>query len=528
MLPSPSIDSALVALMRPSLSTAAQLLLPSEPSYESAIQSWNLDATARPPLVILPACTDDVAAAVSFLRNHSLPFTVGGGRHSRFSKREGHVLLSLSLMRSVTVDKAARVVRAQGGALNGDVDKVCATVNMFCSTSYHPSTGIGGLILGGGIGALSRRQGLSIDCLQQVELVTADGKVLRVSDTEQPELFWAMRGAGYNFGVVTEFVLRIQPVGHQLRSLTAEDEAVMAKHALPAQEQLEHKVVRAGLVYPLSQFTSIAQKLQTQYIEPGRDGPLGDRDLTITVGMVNPPNGPIALVTLTHAGDVLRGYAAVDRLVAQLGSPLQPLSAAVRYETYLEHQNALVHIAKPGHYQDRAFIALELSPQFATALQSSFKELAQCAGMEASQIRFWISGVQGAISDHMGETAFSDEQRRGNIVIQVVSQSDRTKMTRSQSNDWLNRTREAILPYCIAPYTNAQTAQVRPHSYRVTRADYHCSIEELHAFRSPNQSLTQSTVCSVDCVAWLCGIVRCQSTASATNQAEMGSYQPVL
>ena len=177
----------------------------------AAILSWNSDFAARPPLVIQPASTADVAAAINFLRSHSLPFTVGGGLHSRFSTRDGHVLLSLCLMRTVTVDKALRLVRAQGGALNDDVDRACATVHMHCPMGTYPSTGIGGLVPGGGLGFLSCRLGLSLDCLQEVELVTADGRVLRVNEREQVELFWAVRGAGYDFGVITEFVLTSTP-----------------------------------------------------------------------------------------------------------------------------------------------------------------------------------------------------------------------------------------------------------------------------------------------------------------------------
>ena len=454
-------------LLAPSLSTGAQLLLPTDPSYKSAIQSWNHDFAVRPPLVILPACTDDVAAAVSFLRNHSLPFTVGGGRHSRFSKREGHVLLSLSLMRSVTVDKAARVVRAQGGALNGDVDKACATVNMHCPMGTYPDTGIGGLVLGGGLGFLSRRQGLSIDCLQQVELVTADGKVLRVSDTEQPELFWAMRGAGYNFGVVTEFVLRIQPVGHQLRSLTAEDEAVMAKHALPAQEQLEHKVVRAGLVYPLSQFTSIAQKLQTQYIEPGRDGPLGDRDLMLGAVMRGSPHGPVVLALFVHTGDVLHAYAALDRLLALLGAPLQPLAEAVHVEPYLALQQVFALFQTPGHHHDRAFFALDFNQQLATACEQSYDQLAHYPGMEKTTFLFLVSGVQSAIGDNVGKTCIGDEQRRGNVFVYVLSHSDADKISRAKILEWCNKTRENIMPHCNTSYTNSSNGQVSAISHQL-------------------------------------------------------------
>ena len=115
---------------------------------------------------------------------------------------------------------------------------------------YARSTGCGGLILGGGIGYLSRRFGLSIDSLLEVELVTAQGEVLRVLADSDAELLCAVEGVGLNFGVITEFVLSVYPVGHVARQLTADDEAIAAKYHLPAQAELKHKLVQGILPYP--------------------------------------------------------------------------------------------------------------------------------------------------------------------------------------------------------------------------------------------------------------------------------------
>ena len=455
--------------------------------------------------------------------------------HSRWSKREGHVLLSLALMRTTTVDKDARLLRAQGGALNDDVDKAGATVPMHCPMGTYPGTGIGGLVLGGGIGFLSRKQGLSIDCLHEVELVTADGQVLRANETQHSELFWAMRGAGYNFGVVTEFVLRIQPVGHQTRSLTAADEAIISKHGLPVQEQLEHKIVRATLPYPQAHFAKIAQTLQSQYIEPGQHGPLADRDLSVGTVMVNSPMGPLALAIFVHTGDVLHAHAALDHYVDLLGPPLQPLSEAVHVETYFELQNSLVPLLGPGHHHDRAFFAINFSEQLATAAQLSFDSLAQYPGMEGTSILFLVSGVGSAIADNVGRTAFSDEQRRGNVFIHVLSQSDREKLSRAKTLEWCNNTREALLPHCNASYTNTYTAQVSVVSlthYRIP----HCSASmsplssvSHPSFVSPTHAHFGSLllVCCV-VVARLCCIVRRQSAATASVETEVGPDQPLL
>jgi FAD/FMN-containing dehydrogenase len=188
-----SVTPALFATLRQSLSADGKVVFPSEADYDSMTQSWNKDFTARPSAVIWVACTADVVAAITFLRHHQLPFTVGCGLHSRYSLRDGHVLVNLGGMRKVTVDPTAKLVRLQGGTRNADLDAECAKYHLHTTAGTNPDTGCGGLVLGGGIGYLVRRFGLSIDQLVEVELVNAEGEVMRASEQQHADLFWACK-----------------------------------------------------------------------------------------------------------------------------------------------------------------------------------------------------------------------------------------------------------------------------------------------------------------------------------------------
>ena len=325
-----SLTSALFAPLRRSLSADGKVVLPSEADYPSMIQSWNLDFTARPTAVIWVASTADVVAAIKFLRQQQLPFTVGCGFHSRYSLRDGHVLINLGGMRKAIVDPAAKLVRLQGGARNGDLDAECAKYHLHTTAGTYPDTGCGGLILGGGVGYLVRRFGMSIDQLTEVELVNAEGEVLRANEQQHADLFWACKGAGFNFGIVTEFTMRVHAVGHQLRELTEDDQAIATKYGLPPQEQLEHLMVQGMMPYPQSTFPHLMKVLDEQYMQPAAKGPLADRCIHFAVVATTGPHGPAAIVQFVHTGDVYAGYRVLDKLIEELGAPLAPLQACVK------------------------------------------------------------------------------------------------------------------------------------------------------------------------------------------------------
>src|SRR6266511_4663820 len=186
-----------------------------DPGYDDARAIWNGLIDRRPALIVRCTGAADVVDAVNFAREQNLLLSVKGGGHNVAGNavNDGGVVIDLSQMRGVHVDPATKTVRAQGGATWGDCDRETQLFGLAVPGGVVSTTGIAGLTLHGGIGHLRRKHGLSIDSLLSVDIVTADGQLRRASATENEELFWAVRGAGSNFGVVTSFEFQAHPVG---------------------------------------------------------------------------------------------------------------------------------------------------------------------------------------------------------------------------------------------------------------------------------------------------------------------------
>ena len=195
-----------------------QVLRPGDPAYDTARTVRNGMIDRRPAALARPSGTTDVVAAVNFARERGLDLSVRGGGHnvSGAAVNDGGLMIDLSSMRAVFVDPARGVARAQGGATWGDVDRETQRYGMAVPGGVVSSTGIGGLTLHGGLGHIRRKHGLSIDNIVSAEVVLASGEVVTASDDENADLFWAIRGAGPNFGVVTSFEYRMHPIGPEV------------------------------------------------------------------------------------------------------------------------------------------------------------------------------------------------------------------------------------------------------------------------------------------------------------------------
>ncbi len=194
------------------------LCLPGEPGYDEARALWNAMIDRRPAAVVRAAGTADVMQAVRLANEHGLLLSVRGGGHNIAGNAvcDGGLMLDLSAMRSVRVEPESRTVRVEPGAALGDLDRETQAFGLAVPTGINSTTGVAGLTLGGGFGWLSRKYGLTVDNLLSADVVTAAGELLRASAEDHPDLFWAIRGGGGNFGVVTSFEFGLHRVGPEV------------------------------------------------------------------------------------------------------------------------------------------------------------------------------------------------------------------------------------------------------------------------------------------------------------------------
>jgi FAD/FMN-containing dehydrogenase len=187
---------------------------PAHPSYDEARKLYNAMIDKRPAAIARAVDAADVIASVDFARENGLDLAIRGGGHNGpgLGSVDDGLVIDLSAMRGVIVDPAARTARVLGGSLAGDVDHATGAFGLAAPFGIIASTGVGGLTLGGGIGNLTRKLGLSIDNLLGLDVVLADGSFVHASEDENEDLFWALRGGGGNFGVVTAFTFRLSPV----------------------------------------------------------------------------------------------------------------------------------------------------------------------------------------------------------------------------------------------------------------------------------------------------------------------------
>ncbi len=208
-----TMDSSAVESLKAGL--RGQLLFPGEDGYDKARTVWNAMIDRRPALVVHCTGVNDIKLAVDFARTHGLLTSVKGGGHNIAGSAvcDGGLLIDLSGMRSVRIDPGAHVAHVGPGATLGDFDAEAQAFGLATPLGINSTTGVAGLTLGGGFGWLSRKLGMTIDNLLAVDVVTSDGRFVRANGQENADLFWALRGGGGNFGIVTRFEFRLHPLG---------------------------------------------------------------------------------------------------------------------------------------------------------------------------------------------------------------------------------------------------------------------------------------------------------------------------
>jgi FAD/FMN-containing dehydrogenase len=214
-----TLDRDSIAALRGVFS--GELIAADDPGYESARSVWNGNVDRRPGLVARCTGVADVQQAVEFGREHGVLVSVRGGGHSApgYGTNDGGLVIDLSPMKGIRVDPIARTARAEGGVLWRELDRETQVFGLATTGGTVSNTGIAGLTLGGGLGWLMGKHGLTVDNLISADVVTADGAVRMASAGQEPDLFWALRGGGGNFGIVTSFEYRLHPVDEVLGGL---------------------------------------------------------------------------------------------------------------------------------------------------------------------------------------------------------------------------------------------------------------------------------------------------------------------
>jgi len=278
------IDIAIVDEFASSL--RGELLKPGATGYDEARTIWNAMIDRRPALIARCVGVADVRRAVDFARKHGLLTAVHGGGHNIAGNAvcDGGIMIDLSAMRSVRIDPEARLAHVGPGATLGDFDHEAQAFGLATPLGINSTTGVAGLTLGGGFGWLTRKHGLSVDNLIAADIVTADGNLLTVNASNHPDLFWAIRGGGGNFGIVTRFEFKLHPVGP--------------------------KVLAGLVVYPMDQAQSVLRQVR-EYVKG-----IGD-DTSVWFVLRKAPPLPflpkevhgkeILALALFHVGDLNKG-----------------------------------------------------------------------------------------------------------------------------------------------------------------------------------------------------------------------------
>jgi FAD/FMN-containing dehydrogenase len=401
------------------------VVTPGHDGYDDARAVWNGTVDRRPQLIARCRSTADVAAAVRFARDRGLEISVRGGGHNVAGTAvcDDGIVIDLSAMRAVIVDPVARTADVQGGALWSDVDRETQRYGLATTGGIVSHTGVGGLTLGGGIGWLMRKHGLAVDNLVVVEVVTADGEIIRASAHDHPDLFWALRGGGGNFGVVSSFRFTLHPVG---------------------------PTVTAGPVFWAAEDTTDVLHFYREFVADAPD----ELGTVVRLGTIPPLPvvgdelhlRPAIAVGSCYAGSVDDGERAV-RALREFGTPLVDL---LEPTPYVDHQSGLDDTVPHGwHYYWKATQLTTLSDEVIDGVA----EHAYAATSPRSYTAMFHMG--GAVARAAREaTAYSGRDAEHNLVIDAAWLPEHDCTTRAAETAWARDFLAALQPHGAGVYVN--------------------------------------------------------------------------
>lgn len=391
-----------------SKSLRGELLRPGDHRYHSARRVWNGIIDRKPALIVRCSGVADIINFINFSRTNNLLTAVRGGGHGFAGKAvcEGGLMLDLSGMKSIRVNPARLVARAEPGVLWGEFDHETQTFGLATTGGQISDTGIAGLTLGGGIGWLARNYGLTCDNLLSVDIVTADGRLLTASKEENPELFWGLRGGGGNFGVVTSFEYQLHHVG---------------------------SVLGGVLAYPLPNAKEVLQ-FYSEYASGVTDA------LTTTATLGTSPDGlSLLAIGACYSGPVDSG----EETLMPLRNFGQPLADLISPMAYKDLQRILDYAVPPGrrYYMKSNFIN-DLSPGAISTLIEYFEIV------PSPRTVIIILQLRGAISRVNREaTAFS--HRDAGYIFTIISQWTNRKED-EKNIQWTHQFWQAMQPFVSA------------------------------------------------------------------------------
>ncbi|MFD3421985.1 FAD-binding oxidoreductase [Streptomyces decoyicus] len=387
---------------------APDQVLMSGPAYDRTRRIWNGAVDHRPALVVRPQSAAEVQTAVLAARHHQLPLSVRGGGHDWAGRalRPGGLVIDMARMRQVAADPRARIADAQGGATAGDVIAAAAPHELSAATGTAGDVGMAGLTLGGGYGALNGRFGLALDNLLGAEIVLPDGRLVTADATQEPELYWALRGGGGNFGVVTSLRIRLHPV---------------------------HRLLAGFLMYPWSQAAAIWARLRSLL-------PDAPDELTVQSGALSAPDGsPVLLLSPSWSGDLASGAEVIDE-VRRLGTPLLSRVGPMTYGEMLGLWDAFVSNGR--HYALRTRSVAEFGPDVVAALvDAGSARTSPLSGLSVHHFH----GAATRVPDEA--TAFGI--RRPHFVVEILAAWEPDDTDGDRHRNWADSASTALAPVAL-------------------------------------------------------------------------------
>lgn len=396
-----------------------ELVYPDSVGYDEARRTQSIEFERYPALIVRARSAADVSRAVTFARAQGLALAVRSGGHSvaGHSMVDGAVVVDLSGMKRVVVEPEARIARVQAGATSGDLIAAAGEHGLALSTGDTASVGMGGLVTGGGIGFMVRKHGLTIDSLISAQVVTAEGDIVTASEAEHADLFWAIRGGGGNFGIVTEFMFRLVPAGLVLGGMLV----------LPASREVIRGYLDLAAAAPdeLSTIANVCFLPPAPFVPQERVGEL------------------VVAILVCWAGDIAEGERALAPLRA-LATPVADLVSPIPYPVLYQFT---AHQSAPHASAIRSMLADELSDAAIDAALEAFTH--PSTPMVALQLR----ALGGAMARIGGEaTAFAHRDARY-LVAMLAAWMDPAEDP-APHRAWVEALYEAIRPEGSGVYVN--------------------------------------------------------------------------